>query len=44
MRFHRLVIPAFSLMMIAFTLQGCGQKGPLVPPKVQFNQAPATFR
>jgi predicted small lipoprotein YifL len=40
MRFRSLTAFVAALVLIGFGLTGCGQKGPLVPPKAQLSAAP----
>jgi predicted small lipoprotein YifL len=40
MRFRSFSALIVALIVVALGLSGCGQKGPLVPPKTQLSLAP----
>ena len=44
MRFRSFATFIVALIVVGFGLSGCGQKGPLVPPKAQFSLALAPLR
>lgn len=44
MRFRSFASLIVALIVVGFGLSGCGQKGPLVPPKAQLGLALALLR
>ena len=44
MRFRYFAALIVALIVVGFGLSGCGQKGPLVPPKAQLGVALAPLR
>lgn len=44
MRFRSFAALIVALIVVGFGLSGCGQKGPLVPPKAQLSLALALLR